>query len=197
MHAVQLRQGARGLALCAAVLSAAALSESSATGYTADPAQSRLEFTGTQAGAPFKAVFHKFTAAIDFSPDALANAHFDVVIDMRSVDSMDGDRDDAMRGADLFDAAHFPAAHYVTHGGATKTAAGYAASGALTLRGVTKEVPIEFTFTSTATGAKLAGTARLKRLDFGVGQGDFKSTDQVGNDVSVAFSLLLEPGPSR
>ena len=186
---------------CAAVLSAilicaTAFPGSPATSNTADPAASRLEFTGIQAGAPFKAVFHKFTAAIDFSPDALANAHLDVVIDIRSVDSMDGDRDGAMRGADLFDAAHFPAAHYVTHGAATKTAAGYAASGALTLRGVTKEVPIEFTYAATAAGAKLAGTAKLKRLDFGVGQGDFKSTDQVGNEVSVVFSLLLKQGPS-
>jgi len=185
---------------CAAVVSAilicaTAFPESPATSYTADPAASRLEFTGIQAGAPFKAVFHKFTAAIDFSPDALANAHFDVVIDIRSVDSMDGDRDDAMRGADLFDAAHFLTAHYLTHGAATKTAAGYAASGALTLRGVTKEVPIEFTFAATAAGAKLMGAAKLKRLDFGVGQGDFKSTDQVGNEVSVVFSLLLKQTP--
>ena len=32
-----------------------------ATGYSADPQQSRLEFTGVQAGAEFKGVFHKFT----------------------------------------------------------------------------------------------------------------------------------------
>ena len=36
--------------------------------YTADPASSRLEFTGVQAGAEFKGVFHKFSAAVDFAP---------------------------------------------------------------------------------------------------------------------------------
>jgi hypothetical protein len=31
----------------------------------------------------------------------------------------------------------------------------------------------------------------VKRLDFGVGQGDWKSTEWVGNDVTVTFNLRL------
>ena len=37
----------------------------------------------------------------------------------------------------------------------------------------------------------MAGKTTLKRLDYGVGQGDWKATDQVGNDVSVSFALRL------
>ncbi len=136
--------------------------------YTSDPQQSRLEFTGVQAGAEFKAVFHKFTAAVDFAPDALAGAHIDVQIDLNSEDSLDKDRDTTIRGADIFDVAHWPTAHYVTRSIA-KTATGYSAVGALTLRGVTKDVPIEFRFTPGAAGAKLDGTATIKRLDFEAG----------------------------
>ena len=44
-----------------------------------------------------------------------------------------------------------------------------------------------------ARGAKLSGTAKLKRLDFGVGQGDWKSTKSVADDVNVAFALVLKP----
>ena len=66
---------------------------------------------------------------------------------MKSVDSGDKDRDDTMRGADIFDVAHFPTAHYVTRSIA-RTATGFSAVGALTLRGVTKDVPIEFKFAS-------------------------------------------------
>ena len=160
--------------------------------YAADAQQSRLEFTGVQAGAEFKAVFHKFTAAIDFAPDALANAHFDVQIDLNSVDSKDKDRDTTIRGPDIFDAARWPSAHYVTRS-FSKTAGGYTAVGALTLRGVTKDVPIDFQFTQTAAGAKLEGTAKLKRLDFGAGQGDWKSTADVADMVKIKFSLLLKP----
>ena len=37
----------------------------------------------------------------------------------------------------------------------------------------------------------MAGKTTLKRLDYGVGQGDWKATDQVGNDVVCLFSLRL------
>ena len=83
---------------------------------------------------------------------------------------MDKDRDTTMRGKDVFDVAHYPTAHYVTKS-ITKTAAGFSAVGALTLRGVTKDVPIEFQFAPGAAGAKLDGSAKLNRLDFGVGTG--------------------------
>jgi polyisoprenoid-binding protein YceI len=160
--------------------------------YNADPAASRLEFTGVQAGADFKGVFHKFAAKVEFAPDALASSRIDVQIDMNSEDSKDKDRDSTIRSADIFDVAHFPSAHYVTKS-ITKTAAGYSAAGTLTLRGVTKEVPIDFQFTAAGGGAKLEGTAKLKRLDFGVGQGDWKSTDQIADAVRVSFSLALKP----
>jgi polyisoprenoid-binding protein YceI len=179
-------------AACAAIILSTIAAAAGAAGYTTDPSQSRVDFVGVQAGAEFKGTFHKFAAAIDFAPDALATSHFDVQIDMNSVDTLDKDRDKTIRGADIFDVAHNPTAHYVTKS-FTKTAAGYSATGALTLRGVTKDVPIDFQFTQTAGGAKLEGTAKLKRLDFGVGQGDWKATDGVADAVKISFSLVLKP----
>jgi polyisoprenoid-binding protein YceI len=183
------------VAVTAGVLfSAAAGAAGGATAYTADPGQSRLEFTGVQAGADFKGQFHKFSAAIDFAPEALASSHFDVQIDMNSVDTQDKDRDQTIRGADIFDVAHSPTAQYVAKS-FTKTATGYTAAGALTLHGVTKEVPVDFQFTQSSGGATLKGSAKLKRLDFGVGQGDWKSTEWVGDAVKISFSLVLKPKP--
>lgn len=173
-------------------LSAAVSGAGPVAGYSADPQQSRLEFTGVQAGAEFKGAFHKFSAEIEFAPDALASSRFDVQIDLKSVDSMDKDRDTTIRGPDIFDVAHYPTAHYVTRS-FTKTAAGYTAVGSLTLRGVTKDVPIDFQFTQAAGGAKLDGSAKLKRLDFGAGQGDWKSTEWVADAVKISFSLVLKP----
>jgi polyisoprenoid-binding protein YceI len=180
------------LAAAGAILMSAAAAAGNVASYTADPQQSRLEFTGVQAGAEFKGVFHKFTATVDFAPDAPDSSRIDVQIEMNSVDTKDKDRDAAMRGQDIFDVAHFPTAHYLTKT-ITKTAAGFSAVGALTLRGVTKDVPIAFQFTPAAGGAKLAGTANFKRLDFGVGQGDYKDTKEVGDAVKISFSLVLRP----
>ncbi|HXP27874.1 MAG TPA: YceI family protein [Steroidobacteraceae bacterium] len=180
------------LAGTAAMLLAATVAAAAVASYTSDPQQSRLEFVGVQAGAEFKGVFHKFTANVDFAPDTLASSRIDVQIDMNSVDSMDKDRDATIRGKDVFDVAHNPTAHYVTKS-ISKTAAGFSAVGALTLHGVTKDVPIEFQFVPGAAGAKLSGSAKLNRLDFGVGQGDWKSTDTVGDAVKINFSLVLKP----
>jgi polyisoprenoid-binding protein YceI len=178
--------------LACASLSAGISAAGPATSYSADPGQSRLEFVGIQAGAEFKGAFRKFTAAVDFAPDALPSSRFDVQIDLNSVDSMDKDRDTTIRGSDIFDVAHFPTAHYVTRS-ISKTAAGYAAVGALTLRGVTKDVAIDFQFTPGTGGAKLDGSGKLKRLDFGAGQGDWKSTEWVADAVKISFSLALKP----
>jgi polyisoprenoid-binding protein YceI len=39
--------------------------------------------------------------------------------------------------------------------------------------------------------AKLVGTAQLKRLDFGVGRGDWKSTGWIADPVRISFALML------
>ncbi|MEP6884141.1 MAG: YceI family protein [Gammaproteobacteria bacterium] len=175
-----------------AAVTASVTASVTAASFTTDLRQSRLEFSGVQAGADFKGSFHKFTAAVDFAPEALQSSHIDVLVDLSSEDSLDKDRDTAIRGADIFDVAHWPTAHYVTRS-FTKTATGYVAVGALTLRGVTKDVPIEFQFTKAAGGATLEGSAKLRRLDFGAGQGDWKSTEWVADAVKISFSLALKP----
>jgi|SRR5277367_813245 len=181
------------LALPASLIFSAAVHAAGPTAaYSVDPQLSRLDFTGVQAGAEFKGTFHKWSAAVEFAPDAPAGSRFDVQIDLKSVDTLDKDRDVTIRGPDVFDVAHWPTAHYVTRS-FTKTATGYAAMGALTLRGVTKDVPIDFQFTPSAAGAKLEGSAKLKRLDFGAGQGDWKTTEWVADAVKISFSLVLKP----
>lgn len=181
------------LIIAAATAAAAtAAAADSAASFTAAAEQSRLEFVGVQAGAEFKGVFHKFTASVEFAPDALASSRIDVQIDMNSVDSMDKDRDTTIRSKDVFDVSHNPTAHYITKT-ITKTATGFAAVGTLTLRGVTKDVPIEFQFAPAGGGAKLSGNAKLNRLDFGVGQGEWKSTETIGDAVKINFSLVLKP----
>jgi hypothetical protein len=39
----------------------------------------------------------------------------------------------------------------------------------------------------------MKGTASLKRLPFGLGQGDWASTEWIGDDVDVRFDLKLAP----
>jgi len=154
--------------------------------YTLDPSKSTLEYQFTQAGALNKGKFTKYTVALDVAADA--PSRLDVVIEMSSLDTGDKERDDTLKSADLFSVAKFPQSRF-TSTQITKTANGYDAAGKLTIRGVSKDVHVPFTF-SPANGS-LMGKVTLKRLDYGVGQGDWKATDQVGNDVVVNYALRL------
>jgi len=164
----------------------------SAGAFTADPAHSVLGFTGLQAGADFKGTFGAFTAHVVFDPAHLGGSRIEVQIETRSVDTQDGERDSTIRSADFFDAGHFPQATYVTRS-ISPSPTGYSALGTLTLRGKSRDVPIAFTFSRTAAGATLSGNALIKRLDFGVGQGEWQDTKWVGNEVRINFSLSLRP----
>ena len=177
--------------MVAAGVSAAA---GAATRYASDPANGSLEFSFVQAGAQNKGSFRKFSVALDFAPGNLAGSRLAVAVDVDSLDTGDRERDDTLRGPDLFDAAKFRQARFVATR-LTKTGSGYDAVGTLTLRGVSREVHVPFTFrTAVEQGrevAYLAGRTVIRRLDFGVGQGDWKSTEWVGNDVGVAYSVRL------
>ncbi|HMN45467.1 MAG TPA: YceI family protein [Povalibacter sp.] len=163
-----------------------------ATQWTMQPKDSTLTFVGTQAGAQFQGAFDKFTADIRFDPKDLAASRFDVKIDTGSVNTKDRDRDDIIRGPDLFGSKQWPTAHYVAEKFTDKGSGKYSATGQLTLRDATKPVPIDFTFEIKDGNAWLKGQATLKRLDFGVGQGEWKDTRTVANEVQIRFALLLK-----
>jgi polyisoprenoid-binding protein YceI len=188
---MMIRQSFAAAALCAMAWVDASAANSS---YTAVAGTSKLEFTGIQAGAEFKGTFRAYTAAVDFDPAALDRARIDVQIQLASVDTQDKDRDQTIRGPDIFDLARFPTAHYATRN-IVKSGSGYMAIGALTLRGVTKDVPISFQWVPAEQSVKLVGTAQLKRLDFGAGQGDWKSTEWISDSVKISFALVLTPKP--
>jgi polyisoprenoid-binding protein YceI len=166
------------------------------TRYTLDQAKSTLDYTFVQAGAQNKGKFTKFPVTLDFSPDNPAAGKLDVIVEMASLDTGDKERDDTLKGTDMFSVAKFPQARF-TSTQITKTANGYDAAGRLTIRGVSRDFHIPFSFKTADEQGKpagyLLGKATLKRLDFGVGQGDWKSTEWVGNDVAVSYSLRLVP----
>jgi polyisoprenoid-binding protein YceI len=172
----------------------AAAPAAAVTHYTLDPAKSSLEFAFTQAGALNKGHFARFPVSLDFAADNLAASRLEVGVEVTSLDSGDKDRDDTLRSADLFAVAKFPQAHF-SAAQIVKTAAGFEAQGKLSIRGVTRDVRVPFTFrTASEQGAAVGymnGKVTIRRLDFGVGQGEWQATDQVGNDVVVSFALRL------
>lgn len=186
------------IAACAALsltLAAAQAADAPVAGhYTLDAARSSLQFAFLQAGAQDTGRFKRF--AVGFDPPAASSTagRLEVSVEVGSLDTGDQERDDTLRSADLFDVAKFPQAHF-SAAEITRTAAGYQAAGKLTIRGVTHDLRIPFTFReakeSGAAVGYMTGKVTIRRLDYGVGQGEWKATDQAGNDVTVSFNLRL------
>ncbi|MGN6480409.1 YceI family protein [Luteibacter sp.] len=164
----------------------------SAADYKVGPG-STLGFSGKFQGQQFDGSFGKFDAAISYDPANLATAKFDVTVDVATAKTGDSDRDKALPTADFFDASKFPKAHYVTSGFTKDAKGNVIANGMLTLHGVSRPVQLKVVFNPAAGGARLSVTGSLKRLDFGVGSGEYKDTGTIADDVLVNGTLNLLP----
>ena len=173
----------------ALVLTLAAPCIASAADYTVQSG-STLGFTSNFQGSAFNGQFNKWTAAISYDAAKLASSKFDVTVDLSTAKTGDNDRDSALPGADFFNTAKYPQAHFVTTA-FHQQGSQVIADGMLTLRGVTKPVSLNVVFKPQGAGATLDVIGTVKRLDFGVGGGQYADTSVIGPDVKVTAHLVL------
>jgi len=114
--------------------------------YTIDPAHSfayfgaRHHIVGLVRGR-----FDKVTGTITGAKN-LADCALNVSIDTASINTQITKRDDDLRGPDFFDVKNFPVMTYRGQGIRKTANSEWVMDGALTIRGVTKEVPLTFRF---------------------------------------------------
>ncbi len=66
----------------------------------------------------------------------------------------------------------------------------YEADGTLTIRDKTVPTKLEFSFDEYSDKEAVAkGKTILRRNDFGIGQGEWKKTDEVKDEVELTFTL--------
>jgi polyisoprenoid-binding protein YceI len=177
------------LLFCLALPGAAAAAD-----YHVQQSQSTLGFSATFQGASFQGSFAQWHADIRFDPVRLSASRFDVSVDTTSAATGDSDRDSALPGADFFNATKYPQAHYLTTGFSRLDGTRVLAHGNLTLRGVTHPMDLTVTFVPQPDGtASMDVSGTLKRLDYGVGGGEYADTSVIGNDVRVDAHLVLAP----
>lgn len=163
-----------------------------AAGWQGDQGSGDLRFTATQAGAKFTSAFERFQVRFDFDESNPADGCLDVTVATGSVDTADVDRDEILRGRDFFWSAQFPEA--VFHAEKfVRDGPGWRASGELAMRGVTRSVSVRFELQPGPMKLVMKGTADLRRLEFGIGQGEWSSTEWIGDEVGVLFELGLDP----
>lgn len=147
--------------------------------------------------------FDKMSGVLTVAKDPGA-CSVDVSIETSSVSTQNSIRDEDLRGADFFDAAKFSTMQYRGRG-IRKSGSGWMVDGSLTIRGVTKLVPLSFELNGVAppqpgkpNRVGFHGRAAVKRADFGMVRDllDEIPKGAVGPDVWIeidAEALASEP----
>lgn len=143
--------------------------------YTLDPSHSRLGFVTRHAMVTkVRGSFDEYTgeATVD-GADPSASA-LKVVVKTASVDTRSADRDAHLRGADFFEAETYPEMTFVGTGFAITGPETVEVTGDLTIKAVTRQLTIPFTYEGEATDpfgnqrVGFEGSAVILRSDYGL-----------------------------
>jgi len=146
-----------------------------------------------------KGRFGTLSGTVDYDPEKPEASQIDVTIDATSIDTRDEKRDAHLRSPDFFDVEKFPSLTFKSTS-VKKTDDGFAATGDLTIHGVTKPVTLEVEGPSdqnkdpwgnTRIGA--SATAKINRKDFGLNWNAALEAGGVlvGEQVKISIEVSL------
>lgn len=185
-----------GARLAIAIVAGLMLAGPSAAADYVQTKGSTLGFSGKYQGDTFNGKFPGFATVMTFDPARVNPSRLTVVIPLAGATAGNPDYDSELRGASFFNIPKFPQATYTATKFRSMGGNQYAADGTLTLRGVSKPVTLNFTWTGGANPV-LAGTAIVKRLDFGVGTGEWNDTDVIPDAIKVTTKVVFQPRPAK
>jgi polyisoprenoid-binding protein YceI len=154
--------------------------------YKATDQGSEIKFTISNFGFGVDGTFKGLQGSINFDPQNVASAQFDVTIDASTVNTDNSLRDSHLRNDSYFDVRNYPRIRLVsTRVTPSGTAGTYQFTGQLTIKNVTKEVSFPFKVSQQGGGMSFSGSLTIKRKDFGVG-----GTSTISNELTVSLSVL-------
>lgn len=155
------------------------------------PAQSEIAFTSKQMGVPVDGTFRKFDAQVAFDPKKPEAAKIAFTVDLASASLGAPETEAELAKADWFNTKMFPQATFQS--GAVKAlgAGRFEVSGKLVIKSATRDVVVPVTLTQAAGNTTASGSFAIKRLDYKIGDGDWKDTSMVADPVQIKFKLVL------
>jgi polyisoprenoid-binding protein YceI len=154
-----------------------------------DAAKSSVSATFKQMNVPVEAKFKKFNANIDYDaakPDA---AKATVEIDTASIDLGEAEMNKEVAKKEWFNAAQFPKATFVSSAIKPAGAGKFNLAGKLTIKGKTTDVAFPLTVKTEAGKQVFEGAVPIKRLSYNIGEGEWKDTSTVADDVVIKFRV--------
>ncbi len=155
-----------------------------------DPAQSAVGAVFKQLNVPVEAKFKKFTATIDYDPAHPAAAKASVDIDITSFDLGDPDYNKEVLKKEWFNAAQFPKAGFVSTAIVPGAAGKFTVTGKLTIKGRTADVSFPLTMKTEGNRQVFDGSVPIKRLTYAIGEGEWKDTSVVADEVVIKFHVV-------
>jgi polyisoprenoid-binding protein YceI len=175
----------------------------SVTKWVLDAAHSNLDFSIRHMMiAKVKGSFESFSAEIEADPADLTTASIALAVDVASVDTRNGDRDNHLRSPDFFDVEKFPQMTFVSKQIVKTGENEYEITGDLTLRDVTRSEKISVSYEGTGkdpwgnTKVGFSGNGSIKRSDYGLTWNAALETGGVlvGDDVKISFEIQAAQG---
>jgi polyisoprenoid-binding protein YceI len=155
-----------------------------------DPAKTSVSAVFKQMNVPVEAKFKKHNIVIDYNAAAPDASKATVEIETASLDVGDAEMNKEVAKKEWFNAAQFPKASFVSSAIKSAGAGKLNVTGKLTIKG--KAADVTFPITVKTEGGKQVfdGALPIKRLAFNVGDGEWKDTSMVADEVTIKFHVV-------
>jgi polyisoprenoid-binding protein YceI len=174
------------------VLIAASLFASALAGAAVlktDPAKSSVTAVFKQMGVPVEASFKSFTAQIDYDAARPEAAKAAVDINTASMDLGDAEYNREVAKKEWFNTAQFPKASFVSTAIKAAGPGKLNVTGKLTIKGRSANVSFPLTVKTDAGKQVFEGQLPIRRLAFNIGEGEWKDTSMVADEVVIKFRV--------
>lgn len=169
------------------------LAASAATPLKTDPAKTSVSAVFKQMNVPVEAKFKKSNIVIDYNAATPDAAKATVDIETASLDIGEDEYNKEVAKKEWFNSAQFPKATFVSSAIKAAGPGKLTVSGKLTIKG--KSADVTFPLTVKAEGGKQVfdGSLPIKRLAFNIGEGEWKDTGMVADEVTIKFHVTAAP----
>jgi polyisoprenoid-binding protein YceI len=139
---------------------------------------------------PVEGKFKKFNAQIDFDNARPEASKASVDIDVASFDLGDPEYNKEVLKKEWFNAAQFPKATFASTALKPDGAGKFDVTGKLTVKGKTADVRFPLTMKKEGSSQVFEGSLPIKRLAFNIGEGEWRDTSMVADEVVIKFRVV-------
>lgn len=155
-----------------------------------DPAKSSVSAVFKQMNVPVEGKFKRFTAQIDYNSAKPEASKANMEIDVASFDLGDAEFNKEAQKKEWFNGAQFPKASFVSSALKPAAAGKLDVTGKLTIKGKTADVTFPLTVKQEGAIQVFEGALPIKRLAFSIGEGEWKDTSMVADEVVIKFRVV-------